>query len=223
MPVEGETFLARWGVPPPSPDPSAVPPASLDALRSAVSALTRASGAPVFVSKRIANNWRIPLLAAAFPSARFVEIVRDGRAVAYSLSRVDWWEDSELVWIGGTPRGWQDQGMDPWELCARNWVAEMEAVTAGMAAVPAEQKLRIVYEDLVASPLPTLGAVADFAGLPAQHDRWQRNLQGLRFPDRNEVWRTRLDADVVARIEGFQAEELWRNGYAMGAGAGRTG
>ena len=34
---------------------------------------------------------------------RFVVLVRDGRAVAESLSRVDWWETNHVWWYGGTP------------------------------------------------------------------------------------------------------------------------
>lgn len=214
MPVEGEPFFARWGAPAPALD--VPPPSAADrqALRHAVAALTGRHGDRVFVSKRIGHNWRIEFLAACFPEARFVEIVRDGRAVAYSLSKVDWWDDSELVWQAGTPRQCHDQGMDAWDLCARNWVAELEAIDRGFRAVAPERHLRIAYEDFVADPLPTLETVAGFAGL-APDPGWRGELQLLSFPDRNEHWRTGLDPALVSRIEDIQAERLEANGYAL--------
>jgi omega-hydroxy-beta-dihydromenaquinone-9 sulfotransferase len=147
MPVEGEPFFTRYGLAGPQEGSAPVSTTGGDGLRAAVAAITRHSGGRVFISKRIANNWRIPALAACFPDGRFVELVRDGRAVAYSLSRVDWWDDSELVWLNGTPREWEAAGMDRWELCARNWVAELDAIAAGLAAVPPERRLRVAYED----------------------------------------------------------------------------
>jgi hypothetical protein len=167
----------------------------------------------VFVNKRIGNNWRIPLLVAAFPHARFVEIVRDGRAVAYSLSRVDWWEDSDLPWLGGgSPRDWQDAGLDAWDLCAHNWVAELDAIAIGLHTVASEQRLQLRYEDFVASPVKTLERVAAFAGLGAD-PAWRQTLAGLRYPDRNESWRTQLDPHLVRRIEADQAGKLKEYGY----------
>jgi len=214
MPVEGEPLFNRCGVAAPGRGAPDAVPDEIEALRRAVGRITRASGGAVFVNKRIANNWRIPTLVAAFPSARFVEIVRDGRAVAYSLSRVDWWDDSELPWLGGTPREWHRAGMDAWELCARNWVAELDAVASGLDAVAPDRHLRMRYEEFVSAPRETLQRVAGFAGLaPSSH--WQGRLDGLRFPDRNESWRARLDPAVIRRIEDVQAERLRDNGYAV--------
>jgi hypothetical protein len=210
MPVEGEPFFNHHGIAPPGGLQSEPAPT----LARAVAAVTRAAGRQVFVSKRIANNWRVPQLAAAFPSARFVELVRDGRAVAYSLSRVDWWEGSDLVWLPGTPADWHRRGMDPWELCARNWVEELDAIAAGLDGVPAAQRLRIAYEDFVADPIEALDEAARFAGLRPSA-LWRRRLSELSFPDRNEAWRARLEPAVARRIEAFQRNHLEAHGYAV--------
>lgn len=214
MPVEGEPFFVRWGAPAPALNVAPPSAGDIEALRKAVATVTGRGGDRVFVSKRIGHNWRIDFLAECFPTARFVEIVRDGRAVAYSLSKVDWWDDSELVWHDGTPRQCHKQGMDAWGLCAQNWVAELEAITRGFNAVAPERRLRIAYEDFVASPFATLETVARFAGL-SPDPRWQGDLRLLRFPDRNENWRTQLVPALVRRIEDIQEEHLKANGYAL--------
>jgi hypothetical protein len=55
--------------------------------------------------------------------------------------------------------------------------------------------------------------VAAFAGLDVGATRtpW---LAGVRFPDRNEGWRARLDAAAVATIEAIEGDDLRRHGYA---------
>ena len=213
MPVEGEPVFSFCGVPPhagpgaPTPDRDA--PAR---LRVAFDGIRRASGGKVFVNKRIANNQRIGLLREAFPDARFVEITRDGRAVALSLSLVDWWEDSLVWWYGGTPKKWAVEGGDPWELCAREWVEDLASLDAGLADVPDEQVLRLRYEDFVADPLPTLHVVARFCGLGPSRS-WDTALSALRFPNQNEAWREKLGPAAIATIEGVQRLDLVRHGY----------
>lgn len=215
MPVEGEPVFTHCGIPEPGPDGAMPGGGNLEELRTEVRRITRAGGGRVFINKRIANNWRIPTLVAAFPSARFVEIVRDGRAVAYSLSRVDWWDDSELAWLGGgTPRQCAAAGLDPWELCAYNWVAELDAIAGGLGEVDPARHLRLRYEEFVAAPVETLAEVAAFAGL-APSALWTGRLGGLRFPDRNESWRSKLHPAVIRRIEATQAERLREYGYPL--------
>lgn len=212
MPVEGEPLYRRCGVPQLPGEPAAPPDHQVAHLREAFSAIRRASGGRRLVNKRIANNRRIPLLAQAFPRALFVEIVRDGRAVALSLSRVDWWQKDVVWWYGDTPARWASEGRDPWEICARNWVEELREIERGLEAVPDAQVLRIRYEAFVERPLATLEQVGAFLGL-SPDEGWRRELERLRFPDRNDAWRDRLAPDTVRRITAWQAADLRRLGY----------
>ena len=213
-PVEGEPVYGRAGIARPGgtarlgPDPAASLRASFEAIRSF-------GGGSCFVSKRIANNLRIPLLADVFPGARFIALVRDGRAVAASLSRVDWWQDSFVWWYGGSPRRWRDEGGDPWEICASNWVEELAQIDDGLASVASEQVLRLRYEDLVADPVPTLTRIAGFLGVASDDRRWRSSLATLRFSDRSERWREGLDAPTIERITRIQRADLERHGYEI--------
>ena len=138
--------------------------------------------------------------------------MRDGRAVACSLSRVHWWPDLTVWWYGGTPGRWQAEGRDPWELCARHWVRELAVLEQGLAAVPAARRLEIRYEALVAEPVATMRQLAAFAGLADRWD-WVQELARLRYPNRNERWYSRLDPQVRGRIEAIQGDDLRRLGY----------
>lgn len=212
MPVEGEPLFVRCGLRNEVPGPDGPDPAQMEALRRAFSATTRYSGAPVMVSKRIVNNRVIPVLAAAFPGARFVNLVRDGRAVAYSLSRVDWWEDSLVWWYGATPRRWREDGGDPWEMVARHWPEELAAIEVGLATVPPDDVMRVSYESFINDPQGVLGDIALFAGL-REDAPWRAEIDRLDFPNRNEAWRTDLGDAVVRRIEDLQHERLLAHGY----------
>jgi omega-hydroxy-beta-dihydromenaquinone-9 sulfotransferase len=216
MPVEGEPVYARAGVGDSAHANGSTDlnrSVNIDRLRRSFAAVRRAGGGTTFVNKRVANNRRIRLLLEAFPDARFVEIVRDGRAVALSLANVDWWPDSVVWWCGLTPRQWKANGRDPWELCARTWVEELHATEHGLERVSERQRLTISYEQLVRDPRTTLSGVALFAGLdPAVAGRdW---LEGVDFPNRNEAWRDRLSADAIATIEEIEGHDLRRHGYA---------
>ena len=212
MPVEGEPVYAACGIPEDVSRDNVNMDSAL-ALRRAVFATMRWGGGHHFINKRIANVRRIPVLAAAFPEARFVDITRDGRAVAVSLSRVDWWEGSVVWWYGGTPQAWRDDGRDPWELCARNWVEEVRAIDSGIEDLDPSQVLRLTYEEFVAEPVGTIQRVAEFAGLPDDAG-WRREIEHIKFRNRNDTWSKGLPPEVVTTIEDVQASELSKRGYA---------
>jgi hypothetical protein len=208
-PVEGGPVFEAYGVGEGDSKPSAGQAADLQA---AFAGLARFGGGATVVSKRITNNRRLELLAEIFPEARFVSIVRDGRAVAFSLSRVNWWQEYQVWWFDGTPQQWEERGGDPWELCARVWVEEVRVIEAGLAAIDPRRVLRISYEELVADPLAGLRRIGQFGGLP-ESDRWNDGIRRLQYPNRNEAWRKSLDPELIARIEGVEAQELRRYGY----------
>jgi hypothetical protein len=178
-----------------------------------VRTVVRTGGGDVFINKRIANILRIPLLDEAFPKARYVSLFRDGRAVALSLSKVNWWPDSVVWWAGMTPQEWERGGGDPWELCARNWVEEIRATEAGIAGVDTSRHLPLRYEEFTADPVSVLVEVATFAGLDPEEPRWRRELARLQFPNRNEAWRQQLDERTVTAITDWQRSDLERLGY----------
>lgn len=209
MPVEAEPVYRSCGIPEGELDRAADDQRA--ALRRRFEGLRRWSGGDVVVAKRVANNRRIGLLADVFPDARFVVVLRDGRDVAASLSRVDWWSDCHLWWYGGTPRDWESEGGDPWECCARHWVAEVEAVERGLATVDAARVRRVRYEEVVEDPSGALGPVASFAGLEVTAE-YAAALASLSAP-----WRVptpTLGVTALATVERLQGDALVRLGYA---------
>jgi len=216
MPVEGEPIFARLDAATDNHPTHAGTSEERRArsLRRKIGSIRRFAGAPTFVSKRIGNNRRVSMLMAAFPQARFLDLIRDGRAVAYSLSRVDWWPDTVPWWHHQSPRAWEAEGGNAWELCARDWVEEVGVIESGLRDVPVNQTLHLSYEGLIQAPVESLRRVATFAGL-APTDGWLDRVARLDFPDRNDGWRRKLTPASVATIEEIQRDTLIRHGYPV--------
>lgn len=213
QPSEGEPVYRQFGAPE-AAESCEIPEQDVEPLRHAFRMIARYSGGGRVVSKRIANNRRLPFLIAAFPEARFVEVIRDGRAVAYSLSQVDWWPDTPVWWDNVTPRQWESGGGDPWELSARNWVKELEAIEEGMECIPESQVMSITYEHFVEHPLPTLIEVAEFTGL-GRDPEWEARIERIDFRNGNGAWRTHLGPREIRTIERVQQDALRARGYVV--------
>lgn len=211
-PVEGEPVYTASGVAKPGAGETTTSDDAGERLRAVFDSIRAHAGGTRLISKRIANNLRIPFLAEAFPRARFISMIRDGRAVAYSLARVDWWPDNFVWWYGGTPARWQAQGGDPWELCARHWVEELNQIETSLDRLGPDRVLRIRYEEIVSDPVAIVQAASRFVGLP-DDDRWTSSLRSLSFANRNDAWRAKLDPAVIARITAIQHGALEAHGY----------
>jgi hypothetical protein len=210
-PAEGEPVFRRCGIA--GHPPIQASDANLRALRHAFTSIRRFGGGEVFVNKRIANNLRIAVLVKAFPDARFVNLVRDGRAVAASLVSVDWWEHDPVWWYGATPRDWVREGRDPWDIAARHWVEELRVVEQGLSEVGPDRLLEVRYEDVVRDALPALREIAAFGGLTTSPE-WERLVAAIDIV-RDEQWRVQLTPEQIQRVEAIQADELARHGYAL--------
>jgi hypothetical protein len=213
MPTEGESIFTRCGVLEGPPPPDAPTTAEAAALRTAFERLSRYGGGGRLLCKRIANNLRLPLLAEAFPAAQFVVITRDGRAVASSLRKVNWWPDFWVFWYGSTTGRWLDEGGDPWELAGRHWVEEIGAIERGLEAVASSQVRSLRYEQFVDDPIAALTGIVEWAGLPVD-PAWRAEIGRLSYPDSNEAWRAEIDPGALATIERVQHDTLRRYGYS---------
>lgn len=211
QPVEGEPVFEHCAVP--EAWDGTAPTDRQRRLPGLLAATTTRAGGRVLISKRIGHNRRIGLLHNLIPRARFLDVTRDGRAVAYSLSRVNWWAEMPVWWQDDkTPPELIAQGWDELELCARHWVEEVQVIEQGLSQVPAEQVLRIRYEDLVAEPLAVLGRVAGFAGLDPDDARWRAELATLSFPNKNAAWTAQVPAEQQAALD-VMTDHLTAMGY----------
>ena len=71
---------------------------------------------------------------------------------------------------------------------------------SGLADVPADQVLRIRYEDLVAAPMTVLPQIAGFAGLDPANPTWLAELERIRFPNKTLRGRPRSHSEQQAAL-----------------------
>lgn len=148
------------------------------------------------------------------PGSKLIHIVRDGRAVANSVTPLSW-----------GPATYTEAGH--W------WV---ERVAHGLAAelcFGAATVLRIRYEDLLSSPARTLRRICSFTAVPytssmtdvggyklPAYTRDQHNLVGRPVdPTRADAWRTRLAKRDIELFESACGDMLAYLGYEPVFGA----
>lgn len=119
------------------------------------------------------TGWpRIGLLQEIFPDAKFIHIVRDGRAVVNSLLNVDWWSgwQGPEAWRWGTltptqREQWETYGQSFVALASIEWNILMDAMQQARPLVPAENFLEIRYEDFCDDTVGMTKDVMDFCEL----------------------------------------------------------
>jgi hypothetical protein len=155
-------------------------------------------------------------IAAAFPGARFLHIVRDGRDVACSIA--------EQRWVGpyrraDLPRRVLQAGLY-WEWLLRRGRSSLSQ--------PRLRVLEVRFESLVTRPVETMDAVGAFIEHDLDYARIVANGLGAvarpntSFPEEgcsgfNPIgrWQSRLDRRTLACLEAAIQNELDQHGYAL--------
>jgi Sulfotransferase family len=185
----------------------------------------RAQGRAVFLHKL--TGWpRARFIHRIMPAARFIHVVRDGRAVANSLMQRPWWKG----YLG--PDGWGFGPLSPddrraWEATGRSFVALaglewkilVNAFRDAGSAIGPERWLDARYEDLVSDSRGSFARLLAFAGLEWDEDF---EAQFRRHPfttERTEAFRADLTPGQLAMLEELLRPELDRLGYATAPAA----
>jgi omega-hydroxy-beta-dihydromenaquinone-9 sulfotransferase len=168
------------------------------------------------------TGWsRIGFLHELFDDAKFIHIVRDGRAVASSLLHIGSWQ--WRGWYG--PSSWrygplsaEDQAA--WEACNRSFVAlaglqwkiHSRAVEAARQALDPDLFLEVKYETFCGQPVETCRRVLEFAELQP-FAAFDRQVQAASITDMSSRWRDDLSPEQQALLTGLLREDLLRYGY----------
>lgn len=200
-----------------------VTPWLADRFRSFFEERAAAQGSPVFMHKF--TGWpRARFIDEIMPNARFLHLVRDGRAVASSIIQRPWWKG-----YLGVP-GWgfgelPDDLRDIWErsnrsfvvLAGLEWVVLMNAFDQAAARIPSDRYFELRYEDLVADPRGTWLQILSLSGL-----EWTEAFdEAFRaYPvatSRTEAFRRDLTPAQVDLLEAAIGPYLEARGYTVGA------
>ena len=172
---------------------------------------------------------RMNLIQGHLPEARFIHLIRDGRAVALSIKN---------LWFGP----------DTIEGCAEFWVKRIDQARRKAETLP--HYIEVIYEDLVRDPEPNLRRIAEFIEVPfdermvrfyenvderialeeppeevsrdgrvvSTEERMtiMENLRRPPDPTRIDRWREQMPAEEIAKFEAIAGERLRELGYPVG-------
>jgi hypothetical protein len=192
--------------------------------------LATLDGGRRFAEKNPENSFLVPFLAATFPTAQFVHIIRDGRDVAVSHARQPWLAAASA---GSGRRGHARQPYGPhvrwWVEPERRaefpavsdivrtawcWRRFTEAALEGLATLPPGRSLEVRYEQVVSAPLEVGERLAEFLDTPAPgRDALCAGLADARAGSVGQ-WRRALGKDQVAEVECEIGHLLSQLGYA---------
>ena len=195
-------------------------------FHATVDSICRYQGKDRFMTKY--TGWsRIEFIRAIFPDARFVHIVRDGRAVAYSYTTMPWWDG----WGGVDRSRWgslSEEALDSLArydhsfvaLAALQWKTLINNICDKSAPLTKENLLLLRYEDVVRDPIGAAYGSIAFAGVDGEDPRFGKHLAAtapmIVDPDRRPTpppWKQNLTTQQIEMIEDLCAEELARFDY----------
>ena len=186
-------------------------PAQTRALRAAFGAYQFVTRGRCFANKSAMITFMLPYVQEVFPEARFIHLVRDGRAVALSYTK------KKKKKIAGTAI-YSEEGYDyPFEQMlvrmAEHWKDHIEEVEKQKRALKLEEQdrlLEIQYERFCSHPERTLQKVVEFMGLRPErmkHDEYA-HVRSTNFKFRNE-----LDAATLRQLTETMEPALSQKGY----------
>lgn len=166
------------------------------------------------------TGWpRIGLLKTIFPDAKFVHIIRDGRAVVNSVIAAPYFDG----WAGphNWTRGeinenqrivWEKSGMSYVILAAIGWENRMNAFESAKKNIPDGDYLEIKYEKFCARPIKILEDVLDFAGL-SEDPNFLKKASQYSLVNTNDKWKVDLSEVQQTQLNNFIAPILARYDY----------
>lgn len=166
------------------------------------------------------TGWpRIGFLHEIFNDAKFIHVVRDGRAVVNSLITRDWW------WGWRGPQNWRWGELTPsqkeeWEkfnksfvaLAAIQWKILMDAVEKGEEYIDGHNFLEIQYEELCASPISVFKKAVDFCNLEWSK-KFETMLNDFKMKNTNYKWQNDLTPYQQFIIEEITCKYLKKYNY----------
>jgi hypothetical protein len=197
--------------------------------RDLFSHLMRRYGKRTWVERSGGSLRAVEPLIAAFPEARLVHIVRDGRDTAISMSRhhgfrlavlgfqlgmalgVDPWESDDrsnvealgdlaaLLPENFTAEAFRRHAIHP-AMFGHYWTGEILRGLAALRGLPADRVVTLRYEDMLADPSDSVDRLSGAFGFAEVDPQWRRAATAMVGEPRSS-WRSLPPADLAALEE----------------------
>ncbi len=176
-------------------------------------------GKPTLIHKY--TGWsRLGFFSEIFPEAKFVHIVRDGRAVANSWLQMTWWGGYEGIsnWLWGElsdehKEEWRNSGYTFITLAGISWKILMESYEAGNALVDQGRYMTIRYEDFLDSPEEQMKKILEFSEIEWTDSFAKKFAQFNIRKSRLKAYEKDLNPSQVEELEKSIADMLARYDY----------
>jgi hypothetical protein len=166
------------------------------------------------------TGWpRVRFLREIFNDAKFIHIVRDGRAVANSMLTVDWW----CGWQG--PQNWrwgeltaaqqaifEQHNRSFVALAAIEWNLLMDNMMQAQACVSPNDFFEIRYEDFCLEPVGTFKQIIEYAELAWSAD-FENAIKTHKLQNTNDKWQKELTPHQHRILNDIMHDYLIRYNY----------
>jgi hypothetical protein len=166
------------------------------------------------------TGWpRIGFLREIFPDAKFIHMMRDGRAVTNSILHVNFW------WGWRGPQNWRwgelsSQHKEEWNkhnqsfiaLAGIQWKIQMDAMEVAKKHVDDRNFMEVKYEHLCQNPIDTLRETVEFCELDWSR-KFEKNLSSFKLNSRDFKWEEEFTQFQRSELEEVLGNYLERYGY----------
>lgn len=181
-------------------------------IRAVFGAFQRLLNKPYFINKTPLNTYRVPQLLEIFPDARFIHIVRDGRAVVQSYTRKEYTKVQEMP-DAFVPYGVRESD-DVSRYLADFWQTSLDIVRADDEKFGLSKTNRLIeirYETLCEDMRGTLGKVCDFIGVSSKD--FAPSVWQIETKSQNHKWKESFSEALIADIHRRMDKGLREYGY----------
>jgi omega-hydroxy-beta-dihydromenaquinone-9 sulfotransferase len=175
------------------------------------------------------SGWsRINLIKKIFPDAKFIHLIRDGRAVANSLINYDGWGGQEGVYkwrLGHIPNSTEKEFLEEnnysfLALAALEWQVIVNNIDDKRQTLPKDDFLLVRYEDLVSSTDETLDKFFAFCEIDHKNKKYSRHRKTIKIYNANvqtkrvPSWKKNISSSQLEMLNFFLKDELARFNYS---------
>jgi len=168
---------------------------------------------------KITGHPRIEFLNEIFEDAKFIHIIRDGRAVANSMLNVDFWDGwmGPNKWLyGSLPKEyyniWQKHNESFVALAALTWIWLMDEAKVAIDSIGRAKVLEIKYEDFCNNIDSSMRRICDFCDLEYSKE-FEIALSSYIIRNNNDKYKRDLSTTQIDMMEEIMSKKLKEYGY----------
>jgi len=189
-------------------------------LTKAIKAILYWQGKTTF-SAKLTGPSRIHFLKSIFPKARFVHVIRDGRAVVHSMLNSSAWSSRNFLdqpwWKGGLTDAelseWYSSNKKPAILAAIQWKKIIEIAQHESMQCNDDRYLEVKYEQFIKAPYETVNQLYTWCDLPDSNKALDYLNKIKMLPDMNEKYKSGMTTEEIHLLTNIMEPQLSRLAY----------